>query len=201
MPELPDDPVRVGNPERERAIAHLNDAFAQGYIDVGEFEERSERVYASRTRGDLRGVLEHLPIAGMLFPDAPVTTAGPVGSPRQPPAATRPVTLDANWETIRRKGVWDPPQNILVTGSMGTVDLDFTNAVFPAPVITLQLQVSAMTVKLRIGPDQEVRRTGLTTSGMSGVKDKAGAPTRPGGGVVDVCGSISAMTGLTIRRS
>ncbi len=103
----------------------------------------------------------------MLFPDAPVTTAGPVGSTGQPPAATRPVTLDANWETIRRKGVWDPPRNILVTGSMGTVDLDFTNAVFPAPVITLQLQVSAMTVKLRIGPDQEVRRTGLTTSGMS----------------------------------
>ncbi len=59
MPELPDDAVRVGNSERERAIAHLNDAFAQGYLDVVEFEQRSERVYSSRTRGDLRGVLEH----------------------------------------------------------------------------------------------------------------------------------------------
>ncbi|MGU3294202.1 DUF1707 SHOCT-like domain-containing protein [Williamsia sp. M5A3_1d] len=192
----PDDAIRVGNPERERAITHLNDAFATGYIDIGEFEERSGRVYEARTRGDLRSVLENLPVAAKLFPDTAVTSATGV-----PSAPARPVEFDANWETVRRKGVWDAPPNILVTGTMGTVDLDFTNAVIPSATVTLQLQVSAMTVKLRLGPDQEIRRTGLATSGMSSVKDKAGAPTRPGGAVIEVVGSISAMTGLTIRRS
>ncbi|MGJ0121606.1 DUF1707 SHOCT-like domain-containing protein [Williamsia sp. MIQD14] len=192
----PDDAIRVGNPERERAITHLNDAFATGYIDIGEFEERSGRVYEARTRGDLRSVLENLPIAARLFPDTAVAAA--TGAP---PVPTRPVEFDANWETVRRKGVWDAPPNILVTGTMGTVDLDFTNAMIPSATVTVQLQVSAMTVKLRVGPDQEIRRTGLTTSGMSSVKDKAGAPTRPGGAVIDVIGSISAMTGLTIRRT
>lgn len=192
----PDDAIRVGNPERERAITHLNDAFATGYIDIAEFEERSGRVYESKTRGDLRSVLENLPVAASLFPDTPA--AAETGVPVAPP---RPVVFDANWETVRRKGTWDAPSNILVTGTMGTVDLDFTNAVIPTATVTLQLQVSAMTVKLRVGSDQEIRSTGLTTSGMSGVKDKAGAPTRPGGAVIDVIGSISAMTGLTIKRS
>ncbi|MEH3154253.1 MAG: DUF1707 domain-containing protein [Gordonia paraffinivorans] len=198
MPELPDDAVRVGNPERERAIAHLNDAFAQGYIDVGEFEERSERVYASRTRGDLRGVLEHLPITGVLFPDAPVRAASPAVPAAVP---TRPVELEANLDTVRRKGVWDVPASLLITGSWGTIDLDFTSAVFPGPVATVQLQVSTQTVRIRVGPDHEVRTTGLVRSGWSGLKNKAGDPVRPGGPVVEIVGSLSAMSGLTLRRT
>jgi hypothetical protein len=194
----PDDATRVGNPERERAIAHLNDAFAQGYLDVAEFEERSERVYAARTRGDLRDVLEHLPITGVLFPDAPVTAAGAVVPSAVP---TRPVEWAANWETVRRKGVWDAPASLLLTGTMGTIDLDFTSAALAGPVTTVQLQVSTQTVKIRVGPDHEVRTTGLARSGWSSLKDKAGEPTRPGGPVVEIVGSMSAMSGLTLRRT
>jgi hypothetical protein len=198
MPELPDDAVRVGNPERERAIAHLNDAFAQGYIDVVEFEERSERVYSSRTRGDLRAVLEHLPVVGVLFPDSPAVAAGAV-VPSTPPG--RPVELEANWDTLRRKGVWEVPANLMITGTWGTVDLDFSAAVFPGPVVTVQLQVSTQTIKIRVGPDQEIRTHGLVRSGWSTLKDKAGEPVRPGGQVVEVVGSMSAMSGMKIRRT
>ncbi|GAA1901253.1 DUF1707 SHOCT-like domain-containing protein [Williamsia serinedens] len=194
----PDDATRVGNPERERAIAHLNDAFAQGYLDVAEFEERSERVYASRTRGDLRGVLEHFPIAGALFPDATVMTAGSMTPSAVP---TRPVELEANWDTVRRKGVWDAPASLLLTGTMGTIDLDFTSAVLAGPVTTVQLQVSTSTIKIRVGPDHAVRTSGLARSGWSTLKDKAGEPTRPGGPVVELTGSMSAMSGLTLRRT
>lgn len=196
MPELPDDAVRVGNPERERAIAHLNDAFSTGYLDIAEFEERSERVYSARTRSDLRAVLENLPITGALFPDAPAS-----GVVSATPAPTRPVEWEANWDTVRRKGVWDAPSTVLVTGAMGTVDLDFTNAVFPGPVVTVQFQVSTSTLKVRVGPDHEVRTGGLVRSGWSTLKDKAGEPTRPGGPVVELVGSMSAMSGLTLRRS
>ncbi|MBA4024222.1 MAG: hypothetical protein C0482_17850 [Gordonia sp.] len=198
-PDHADDHIRVGNAERERAIALLNDAFSGGYLEIVEFEDRSEAVYAAKTRGDLRVVLEHLPLAGHLFPDSPVVAAAlPTQAPVVPAG---PVQLNAEWETVRRKGVWSVPPNILVTGSMGTIDLDFTNATLPGPLVNVQLQVSTSTVKLRVGADQEIRYSELDKSGWSSIKDKGGPPVRPGGSVINVSGSISAMTGVTIKRS
>jgi hypothetical protein len=196
---IPDDDLRVGNPERERAITLLNDAFSSGYLEISEFEERSGVVYSAKTRGELRAVLSQLPNAGLLFNDPPVAANVPAAAPA--PAATPTLQLDAEWDSVRRKGVWQVPFSILATGSMGTVDLDFTNATFPGPSITVQLQVSTSTVKLRVGPDQEIRYTGLHLSGWSKLKDKAGAPTRQGGPVIELTGSASAMTGVTIKRS
>lgn len=193
-----DDEVRVGTPERERAISLLNDAFSGGYLEIVEFEDRSQAVYSAKTRGDLRVVLEHLPVAGHLFPDERPVVA--VVKSDNAVVASGPVVFDAEWETVRRKGVWSVPPSILITGSMGTVDLDFTNATFPGPLINLELQVSASTVKLRVGPDQEIRYAELDKSGWSGIKDKSGPPARAGGIVINVSGSISAMSGMKIRR-
>lgn len=137
-----------------------------------------------------RGGSEHLPNAGRLFnePGQAVAATPAVAVP-----STGPVHLAAEWETVRRKGTWHVPPSTLVTGSMGTVDMDFTHATFPGPSTILQLQVSITTVKLRIGPDQEIRYGDLQLSGWSKVKDKAGAPTRPGGPVIELTGSASGM--------
>ncbi|HEY9312006.1 DUF1707 domain-containing protein [Williamsia sp.] len=197
--EHSDDHIRVGNPERERAITLLNDAFSNGYLEIAEFEERSQVVYASKTRGELRTVLEHLPVAGRLFADVPgvVAHTPEAGSV----AAVAPLQLDATWETIRRKGVWKVPPSIVVTGSVGTIDLDFTNATFLAPSIEVELQVSASTVKIRIGADHEIRYSDLDETGWSGLKDKCGQPSRPGGPLISLTGSISAMSGVKLRRA
>ena len=190
---LSDDDLRVGNPERERAIALLNDAFAAGYLEIVEFEDRSGLVYTAKTRRELRTVLEDLPSAAKLFPEPPA--AAPAG-----PAA-EPLHLDADWSEVRRKGVWEVPSSILATASVGTVDLDFTAARFTGPSTSVQLQVSASTVKLKLGPEHEVRHRDLHLSGWSKVKDKAGAPPRPGGAVIELIGSASGMTSVIIRRT
>ncbi|ASR04323.1 DUF1707 SHOCT-like domain-containing protein [Gordonia rubripertincta] len=190
---LSDDDLRVGNPERERAIALLNDAFASGYLEIVEFEDRSGLVYTAKTRRELRTVLEDLPSAAKLFPEPPA--AAPAG-----PAA-EPLHLDADWSEVRRKGMWEVPSSILATASVGTVDLDFTAARFTGPSTSVQLQVSASTVKLKLGPEHEVRHRDLHLSGWSKVKDKAGAPTRPGGAVIELIGSASGMTSVIIRRT
>ncbi len=190
-----DDDLRVGNPERERAITLLNDSFSSGYLEIAEFEDRSGLVYAAKTRRELRKVLEDLPSATMLFPPAPAVaaSAGP---------AYEPLHLDADWSEVRRKGVWEVPPSIVATASVGTVDLDFTAARFTGPSTSVQLQVSVSTVKVRVGPDHEVRYTDLHLSGWSKVKDKAGAPTRPGGGaVIELIGSASGMSSVNIRRT
>lgn len=141
------DDILVGNPERERAIGLLNDAFSSGYLDVTAFEDRSGAVYAARTRGQLRVTVDGLPTAASLFPDEPAAALAR-------PATSVPMQLDVNWQTVRRRGVWEVPPRILVTGSMGTADLDFSNAVFRVPLMDLELQVSASSVKVRLGRTQ-----------------------------------------------
>ena len=191
-----DDDIRVGNPERERAIALLNDAFSAGYLDVAEFEERSGRVYGARTRGDLSEVLADLPNGHSLFGAvaAPVPAAASV-------AASEQIQLNM-WDndSVRRAGVWKVPPSIVVDGSWATLDLDFTRGQFASATVDLHLQVTTTTVKLKVGPDQEVRYDELVKTGWSTLKDKAGPAVRPGGPVIVLSGSIGGMSSLKIKR-
>lgn len=193
---LPDDDLRVGNPERERAIVLLNDAFSAGYLEISEFEERSAVAYGARTRGELRGVLAQLPVAGQLFPDAVARSAGVVPAP----AGVQPMEIEADWTTVRRKGLWQVPARMLIIASWGTVDLSFVNAEFLGSSVDIELQVSVSTVKLMLGADHEIDYSAVESIGWSSVKDKAGAPKRPGGQVIRLFGEISGMSGVVIRR-
>ena len=197
-----DDHIRVGTPERERAVSLLNDAFAAGYLEMVEFEDRSGRAFAAKTRGDLRATLEHLPIADQLFAD-PVLhpVASPDNSAVVAATAAHPVEFAGNWETMRRKGSWSVPPNMMFTGSMSTIDLDFSSALFSTPSVQVQLQVSGSSVKIRVGTAQDIQYSHLETSGWSSVKDKAGPPLRPGGQTIVVIGSLSSMSGLVIKRA
>ncbi|MGB3697512.1 MAG: DUF1707 domain-containing protein [Gordonia sp. (in: high G+C Gram-positive bacteria)] len=196
--ESSDDEVRVGNPERERAIGLINDAFSQGYLDIVEFEERSGLVYQARTRGALRQVVADLPNGSLLFPATP---AAAPGGPSAPAAYSPPESVTADWDTQRRKGAWTVPARMVLSGEMGTFDLDYRSATFTAPLVELQLQVNASTVRLRLGPDHEIRYDTLDKTKWSTLKDKAGTPARPGGPVVQVTGSLASMSTLTIKRA
>lgn len=62
----PPDPVpaellRVGDAERQEAVAALGEHFATGRLDQGEFDTRVQAAYGSRTRVDLRGLFTDLP--------------------------------------------------------------------------------------------------------------------------------------------
>ncbi|APE36384.1 hypothetical protein BOX37_23375 [Nocardia mangyaensis] len=193
---LPDDDLRVGNPERERAIALLNDAFAAGYLEISEFEERSLVAYSARTRGELRGVLAQLPVAGQLFPDAVARPGAMVPAP----VGVAPMEIEADWTTVRRKGLWQVPARLLIIGSWGTIDLNFVKAEFLGPSVDIELQVSVSTVKLMLGADHTIDYGDVESIGWSSVKDKAGPPKRPGGQVIRLYGAISGMSGVVIRR-
>ncbi len=53
--------VRASDNERERAVDALRHFFADGRISSGEFEERVERAYEARTRGELDALFVDLP--------------------------------------------------------------------------------------------------------------------------------------------
>jgi len=187
--------LRVGDREREQAVAVLHDAVGGGYLDLQEFEERSQTVYAARTRGDLRAALADLPGAVQLFPPtgAPVAAGGLM-------VAARENTIDVDWTTVKRKGHWQVPAYLVISGSMGTADLDLRAAQLPPGGCVIEVTASWSTVRLRVGPSAVVRTTEFEGGSMSTMKDKAGPPTAPGGAVVDVRGRASWTT-VVLRRS
>jgi hypothetical protein len=63
MTTLPDPTLRASDAEREHHAELLREHAAQGRLTVDELEERLDRVYAARTRGELGPVLADLPAA------------------------------------------------------------------------------------------------------------------------------------------
>ena len=91
-PEPQANAMRAGNEDREKVVAHLNSAFAEGRLDVAELDERVASAYRARTMGELVPLTADLPAQ---------YAASPVRRPAaQPPA--RPA--DQHHDTAR----WAP---------------------------------------------------------------------------------------------
>ena len=186
------DALRVGDREREQAVAVLHDAVGGGYLDLGEFEERSQTVYAAKTRGQLRAALADLPTAAALFP--------PAGSALLRQSAGGADTINVDWTTVKRRGQWQVPAHLMITGSMGSADFDLGQALIPVTGCVIEVLASWTTVKLRLGAAIIARTDGFTGGSMSTLKDKAGPPTVPGGPIVDIRGN-AGWTTVVLRRS
>lgn len=185
------DALRVGDREREQAVAVLHDAVGGGYLDLREFEERSQTVYAAKTRGDLRAALADLPASAALFPPA-----GSAELDRQTGVAE---TISVDWTTVKRKGDWKVPAHLVITGSMGTADLDLSQATIPLAGCVIEVLASWSTVRLRLGAGIVARTEGFEGGSMSTLKDKAGPPTVPGGSAIDIRGR-AGWTTVVLKR-
>jgi hypothetical protein len=53
--------VRAGNTDREKVVARLNTAFAEGRLDVTELDERVAAAYGAKTLGELVPLTADLP--------------------------------------------------------------------------------------------------------------------------------------------
>ncbi|WP_433891820.1 DUF1707 and DUF4190 domain-containing protein [Streptomyces sp. CA-111067] len=73
----------AGDADRERAVNVLKDAFTEGRLTQGEYEDRMGRAYQARTYGELdvlTGDIPHAPVPRTFQPAPP-----PVPFPMQPP--------------------------------------------------------------------------------------------------------------------
>lgn len=59
MAESPE--MRIGDPERTSALDRLGEHFADGYLDVAEFDARTARAASATTRGELAALFSDLP--------------------------------------------------------------------------------------------------------------------------------------------
>ncbi|WIM90395.1 DUF1707 domain-containing protein [Candidatus Mycobacterium wuenschmannii] len=62
LPATADPSVRVGDREREKVIARLGQAFAQGYLPLPDYETRLNQAVEATTTGALNQVLGDLPV-------------------------------------------------------------------------------------------------------------------------------------------
>ena len=53
---------RAGDRDRQRTADYLSLALAQGYLQLHEFEQRSDAAFEARTAGGLRELLDDLPL-------------------------------------------------------------------------------------------------------------------------------------------
>lgn len=55
--------MRIGDREREQAVAQLGRAFAEGRLDLDEYDDRVASAYSARTASDLVHLTADLPVA------------------------------------------------------------------------------------------------------------------------------------------
>jgi len=84
-----DSGVRIGDAERERVAATLSEQVGAGRLDLAEYEQRVDRVYAARTAADLAAVLADLPATPTPRP-TPRSTPAPRARTLPAPAAWAP---------------------------------------------------------------------------------------------------------------
>ncbi|WP_433265396.1 DUF1707 SHOCT-like domain-containing protein [Actinosynnema sp. CS-041913] len=70
--------IRIGDAEREQALRLLGEHLGEGRLDVDEYGDRSARVTAARTRGDLLALFGDLPAPHPRFTQvSPLPSAEP----------------------------------------------------------------------------------------------------------------------------
>lgn len=142
--------LRVSDDERSHVLKLLERATGRGLIDLAEYTERSERVIAARTRGDLNAVLLDLPglqIAGRSVAQAHAATVpddrrtpGFSGAPARaygPPPETLELT---GWGSRSFRGRWVVPPLIIVGGFGSSTRLDFSEATLISRQVTVEFR-------------------------------------------------------------
>ncbi len=60
--------LRIGDRDREQAVTHLGTAFAEGRLDLAEYDERVASAYGAKTASDLLQLTADLPLATRQHP-------------------------------------------------------------------------------------------------------------------------------------
>lgn len=79
--------MRIGDTERESALAALGEHMSAGRLDIDEYGERTAKVSAAKTRGELTDLFTDLPEPHPKFGPAPSPQTEPQPQPQRAPVA------------------------------------------------------------------------------------------------------------------
>jgi hypothetical protein len=182
---------------RDRLIALLSDRFADGTLDVDEFERRVTVAHRSDSAAELEALAADLPAA----PGAPLPAPAP-------PPASRALIPEAHVRRSglvlsimggsERKGPWTVPRRLDVVSFMGGARLDLREARMPAGVVDLRVASLMGGVEIIVPPTLAVESNGVAIMGGFEHIDRAPAAPDPSAPLVRISG-IAMMGGVKIE--
>jgi hypothetical protein len=175
--ERPGHPVspssmRVSDAEREAVVEVLREAVTHGRLTFDEFEDRTAQAYAAKTFGELQ----------------PLTTDLPTG-----PTGTALPTIDnsplvAVLSNDSRTGRWLVPARFRVSAVLGSVNLDFCEAVLSSRETVIDARVVLGSINIVVPDGLQVRVHG--TSVLSSHSSRTRRSPVPEIATIDIHGAL-----------
>lgn len=136
---------RVYNADRKHAMRHLDQAIADGRLDIEDYEEFSGVIARTEDMGELEDVVRRIRSLS--------TTGVPAPQMHSPaPAHTRPEEKTAWFANIERTGAWTVVDGAKYTATLGTVFLDMREATSSAPVVRVNVNVHLGSARIVVSP-------------------------------------------------
>ncbi|GAY12753.1 DUF1707 domain-containing protein [Pseudonocardia sp. N23] len=158
--EIAPQDLRVSHEEREHVTRLLAAHFSEGRLTVAEYDERTGAAASAVTRADLNRLLLDLPGAEGV-------------------RAREVLELSTTAGDLKRDGAWTVPPKVMVRSRFGNANLDFRNARFTTPVVTVEadLLVGDLEIRLPKGATVDLDDAGTT---VGNVVDKIGPSVERG---------------------
>lgn len=169
--------LRASDADREKVVNLLRDAASDGRLTLEEHTERVEQAYAARTLGDLKDLTRDL-----VRPDERTGRVSPMAD-GLPDVEARPMV--AIFGTDKRDGRWVVPAKQQATAILGTVQLDFREALLQQKHVVVQASAVLGTVDLLVPEGVEVRFTGGAAV-LGSKENKVRAAPDPNAPVIEI---------------
>ncbi|KOG36456.1 DUF1707 SHOCT-like domain-containing protein [Streptomyces resistomycificus] len=184
--------LRASDADRERVAEILQDALAEGRLDMEEFEERLDATYKARTYGELTPITRDLPAAAGAAPAPRVSmTKEPAGSGSW---AGRIVGGEgtSTWAVavmsgFQRRGRWTVPRRFNCFAFWGGGEIDLREANFAAGEVEINCIAIMGGMQVIVPPGVEVVVRGIGVMGGFDQREE-GVPGDPGAPRVIVTG-------------
>jgi len=182
--------IRASDAEREYVVDILRAHCSEGRIDLDEFSERINRVYAARTIGELNDICADLPV-----PATPSEVAVATAESRTRKAVKWTIGILSG---PVRKGRWRIEGETNALAIMGGVNLDLRDAEIAGDEIVIHATAIMGGVDIIVPEGVEVHISGIPFMGGCDDKTNQDAPILPGTPIIRVK-YFAMMGGVTIK--
>jgi hypothetical protein len=180
--------LRASHDDRDQAVEVLRVAAGDGPITAEELDERVGAALTARTYGELAALISDLPVTPGSLPLVPGSLPGSPGA-----VAKDLVRIECDTSTARRDGPWLVPKRLEVRLNLGTLTLDFTEAVLSWPSLEIDADIQTGSLILVTGPGIFVSTDDLAIQ-TSAVKASAPGPEIPVRFRIDISGRVRTGT-------
>lgn len=163
---------------RDQVIDRLSAAFADGSLDLDEFERRVTLAHTSASTRELTDLTSDLapsasPAPAVAAPATPVRALVPAASVRPRGSAV------AVFGSVERRGPWSVPRSTQVVSVFGNGEIDLREARLPAGLVELRVVAVFGNVEIIVPPHLAIEAEGVAVMGNFEHLDRVSAEPSP----------------------